>query len=110
MASEQRIIDLTFGAARRLDRASWTRSRSSCSPPGPDHPTSSAPPYTASSPARARRLLIAAAGRGKTYSLNLAREMWDGSGYRMIGASLAARAAKELEDQATSRHPRSPSD
>ena len=44
--------------------------------------------------------LIAAAGSGKTYSLNLAREMWEGSGYRVIGTSLAARAAKELEDQA----------
>ena len=44
--------------------------------------------------------LIAAAGSGKTYSLNVAREMWEGSGYRVIGASLAARAAKELEDQA----------
>ena len=44
--------------------------------------------------------LIAAAGSGKTYSLNLAREMWEGSHYRVIGASLAARAAKELEDQA----------
>ena len=44
--------------------------------------------------------LIAAAGSGKTYSLNLAREMWEGSRYRVIGASLAARAAKELEDQA----------
>jgi ATP-dependent exoDNAse (exonuclease V) alpha subunit len=44
--------------------------------------------------------LIAAAGSGKTYSLNLAREMWEGSRYRVIGASLAARAAKELQDQA----------
>jgi Ti-type conjugative transfer relaxase TraA len=44
--------------------------------------------------------LIAAAGSGKTFSLSLAREMWEGSGYRVIGASLAARAAKELEDQA----------
>ena len=44
--------------------------------------------------------LIAAAGSGKTYNLNLGREMWEGSGYRVIGASLAARAAKELEDQA----------
>jgi len=40
------------------------------------------------------------ANGGETYSLNLAREMWEGSGYRVIGASLAARAAKELEDQA----------
>ncbi len=44
--------------------------------------------------------LIAAAGSGKTCSLNLAREMWEGGHYRVIGASLAARAAKELEDQA----------
>ena len=43
--------------------------------------------------------LIAAAGSGKTYSLNLAREMWEGSHYRVIGASLAARAAQELVDQ-----------
>ena len=40
-----------FGAARHLARISCPRSRSSCSPPSPDHPTSSAPPCTASSPA-----------------------------------------------------------
>ena len=44
--------------------------------------------------------LVAAAGSGKTYSLDLARQAWELGGYRVIGAALAARAAQELEDQA----------
>ena len=44
--------------------------------------------------------LLAPAGSGKTYSLDLARQGWEHAGYRVIGAAFAARAALELEDHA----------
>ncbi len=42
-------------------------------------------------------VLIGLAGAGKTFSLDAAREAWEKAGYRVIGTSLAARAAAELE-------------
>jgi conjugative relaxase-like TrwC/TraI family protein len=41
-----------------------------------------------------------AAGTGKTFALAAARQAWEVSGYRVIGCSLAARAARQLQDDA----------
>jgi conjugative relaxase-like TrwC/TraI family protein len=45
-------------------------------------------------------VLTAPAGSGKTYTLKTARQVWEASGYRVIGAALAARAAAELQSAA----------
>ena len=46
---------------------------------------------------RAVDVVIAAAGTGKTFSLDAARDAWRRSGHLVIGTALAARAAAELE-------------
>jgi conjugative relaxase-like TrwC/TraI family protein len=45
-------------------------------------------------------VVIAPAGTGKTFALDAARDAWQHAGYRVIGATLAARAAAELESTA----------
>ena len=45
-------------------------------------------------------VLIAAAGTGKEFVLGVAREAWQADGHRVLGATLAARAASELRSGA----------
>ena len=45
-------------------------------------------------------VVVAAAGTGKTFALDGARDAWQHSGHRVIGTALAARAAAELEASA----------
>ncbi|MCZ7629535.1 MAG: AAA family ATPase [Microthrixaceae bacterium] len=51
-------------------------------------------------------MLVAAAGTGKTFSLDAAQEAWQRTSYRVVGCALAASAAPEL--QAGSGIPSSP--
>ena len=46
---------------------------------------------------RAVEVLVAAAGTGKTFSLDAARDAWQHSGNRVIGCALSAAAAHELQ-------------
>ncbi|MDP9336717.1 MAG: relaxase domain-containing protein [Actinomycetota bacterium] len=45
-------------------------------------------------------VVVAAAGTGKTFALDGARDAWQRSGQRVVGIALAARAAAELESSA----------
>jgi conjugative relaxase-like TrwC/TraI family protein len=46
------------------------------------------------------QVVNAHAGTGKTFALDAARAAWQAAGYRVLGAALAAQAAKELADGA----------
>lgn len=40
------------------------------------------------------------AGAGKTFALDAARGAWEAAGHQMLGCSLSARAARQLESSA----------
>lgn len=42
-------------------------------------------------------VVVGKAGSGKTFALDAAREVWERSGYRVLGCCIAARAAEELQ-------------
>jgi len=46
------------------------------------------------------QVVVGPAGTGKTFALDAARAGWESEGYRVIGAALARRAARELQDGA----------
>ena len=46
------------------------------------------------------QVVVGPAGTGKTFALEAARAGWEAEGYRVIGAALARRAARELQDGA----------
>jgi len=46
------------------------------------------------------QVVRSAAGTGKTFALDAAREAWEQSGIQVVGCALSARAAVELRDQA----------
>ncbi len=43
-------------------------------------------------------IVVGKAGTGKTFALDAAREAWERAGFRVSGAALARRAARELQD------------
>ena len=46
------------------------------------------------------KILSGLAGTGKSYLLNAAREVWENNNYQVIGASLSAKVARSMEDDA----------
>ncbi len=45
-------------------------------------------------------VVVGAAGSGKTHALGIVREAWEDAGFTVIGCALAARAARQLQDDA----------
>jgi len=101
LALERRVIDGSSG--RRDDQAGTV------APDRVEEVLSARPELSAEQVGMVRRLLrggegvqvvVGPAGTGKTFALDAARAGWEAEGYRVIGAALARRAARELQDGA----------
>jgi len=101
LALERRIID---GSRARRDEQAGT-----VAPDRVEAVLRARPELSAEQARMVRRLLrggegvqvvVGPAGTGKTFALDAARAGWEAEGYRVIGAALARRAARELEDGA----------
>ncbi len=101
LALERRIID---GSRARRDEQAGT-----VAPDRVEAVLSARPELSAEQAGMVRRLLrggegvqvvVGPAGTGKTFALEAARTGWEAEGYRVIGAALARRAARELQDGA----------
>jgi len=101
LALERRIID---GSSGRRDEQAGTVAADRV-----DAVLSARPELSTEQVRMVRRLLtggegvqvvVGPAGTGKTFALDAARAGWEAEGYRVIGAALARRAARELQDGA----------
>ncbi len=101
LALERRIID---GSRGRRDEQAGTVSADRV-----DAVLSARPELSTEQVRMVRRLLsggegvqvvVGPAGTGKTFALDAARAGWEAEGYHVIGAALARRAARELQDGA----------
>jgi len=101
LALERRIID---GSNARRDEQAAT-----VAPDRVEAVLSARPELSTEQARMVRRLLrggegvqvvVGPAGTGKTFALDAARAGWEAEGYRVIGAALARRAARELQDGA----------
>jgi len=101
LALERRIID---GSRARRDERAGTVAADRV-----EEVLSARPELTGEQGRMVRRLLrggegvqvvVGPAGTGKTFALDAARAGWEAEGYRVIGAALARRAARELQDGA----------
>jgi len=101
LALERRIID---GSHARRDEQAGTVAADRV-----EEVLSARPELTGEQAQMVRRLLrggegvqvlVGPAGTGKTFALDAARAGWEAEGYRVIGAALARRAARELQDGA----------
>jgi conjugative relaxase-like TrwC/TraI family protein len=96
--------ELLDGAERRRDQDLGVASTAACDAAIDERPTLSDEQqrlvWRLVGDGRGVEVVRAAAGTGKTYALDAAREAWHRSGIPVIGCALSARAACELRDQA----------
>ena len=101
LALERKVID---GSSGRRDEQAGT-----VAPDRVEEVLSVRPELSTEQMGMVRRLLgggegvqvvVGPAGTGKTFALDAARAAWEAEGYRVIGAALARRAARELQDGA----------